>query len=449
VATETRTVPEGFRELQWFAYTGIYVVFDVARSFAYTGFDDFEKFRFAGKSHSEIQLFALQLLLFLVLAFWSARWIEATRHEMDIWLEAGIQADKLTSLISGAVLGTALYLGLALAFVGNVTLICGFFCVVAACNIATVGMANAFFAEHLPMAAFVPKSLLRYWDCDDTRRVLPPWKSRQVWRLVTMCLVACTATIMAFKSEAKTAYAILIANIIAAEAVIWRWRVRRDREALKERNGTTAQRALAPVRPAVADTPGIRTMPVIILAWCLAGLPFLSFAGQFFFSRRDGTLLLMLHHPTVTYVDWVLAPFNFAAVKAIDWSKGTRIFLIAVISVSLTLATHAFWQAEGLDPGHMITTSGIVLPAGWVHIGFSIVEMVLLCAFVFCRLKSSKTALRAATIYFFAMFAAGLWIHRKLVVTDACVLVAGLFFLYAYPWLLAKSRKPQAAPSTA
>jgi len=135
----------------------------------------------------------------------------------------------------------------------------------------------------------------------------------------------------------------------------------------------------------------------------LAILPVASFLIQYSLSLHAGTLHAFFHHLTVMVVDWVFVPFNFFVVKVIDWGKGGKIFVIACISVALNALTHAYWQYNGLDFGHMITRNQIVLPAGWVHLAFSTIQMMLLVAFVFCRnLNASviRTTTAFATAYF-------------------------------------------------
>ena len=129
----------------------------------------------------------------------------------------------------------------------------------------------------------------------------------------------------------------------------------------------------------------------------LALLPGASFLGQLGFSYQAGIQQVMFHHFTVMIVDWVFVPFNFFAVRVIEWRRGGRLYLIACISVVLSVLTHAFWQYNGLDPGYMVTKAGVFLPAGWVHLVFSTLEMVLLAAFVFCR-KANASRLGVTTM---------------------------------------------------
>ena len=171
----------------------------------------------------------------------------------------------------------------------------------------------------------------------------------------------------------------------------------------------------------------------------LALLPLASFLCQYVFSLRAGTDHILFRHLTVMVVDWVFVPFNFFVVRIIEWRRGGRLYLIMCISVMLNLLTHAFWQYNGSDLGHMITKTGIVLPAGWVHLAFSIVETVLLVAFVFCR-KANATGIGIvtiiATIYFLTMGICGYAMHSGFIISDVIVFVCGLFFVLVYPRLL-------------
>ena len=191
--------------------------------------------------------------------------------------------------------------------------------------------------------------------------------------------------------------------------------------------------------PAVVSDPPQKGY--VVAGILLAVLPPVSFLAQYWLSLRAGTQHLLFHHLTVIVVDWVLVPFNFFVAPVIDWRKGERLFAGACISVILNVLTHAYWQYHGTDPGHMISKSGIVLPAGWVHLAFSTIEMVLLIGFVFCR-KPAASGLGIATIlaviYFAAMGACGYVMHSGFILSDVIVSVSGLFFVLIYPKLFAQ-----------
>jgi hypothetical protein len=171
----------------------------------------------------------------------------------------------------------------------------------------------------------------------------------------------------------------------------------------------------------------------------LALLPVASFIAQYLLSVRSGTQHALFHHLTVMVVDWAFVPFNFFVVRVIDWREGKKLYFIFCISVALNALTHAYWQYNGLDFGHMITSTGIFLPAGWVHLTFSTLEMVLLVAFVFCR-NQQAPGLRLATafaiLYFITMGICGYLMHSGFIASDLIVFISGLFFVLVYPGLL-------------
>jgi hypothetical protein len=171
----------------------------------------------------------------------------------------------------------------------------------------------------------------------------------------------------------------------------------------------------------------------------LALLPVAAFLLQYIFSLRAGTLHALFHHLTVMVVDWIFVPFNFFVVGVIDWQQGKKLYLIFSLSLALNALTHAYWQYNGLDFGHMITSSGIVLPAGWVHLAFSTLEMVLLVAFVFCRNQQAPSLMLAtafAIIYFTTMGVCGYLMHGGFIASDLIVFISGLFFVLVYPRLI-------------
>lgn len=168
----------------------------------------------------------------------------------------------------------------------------------------------------------------------------------------------------------------------------------------------------------------------------LAVLPIASFICQYLFSLRAGTCQILFHHLTVMVVDWVFVPFNIFVVRVIEWRRGGRLYLIMCASVILNLLTQAFWQYSGSDLGHMITKAGVVLPAGWVHLAFSIAETVLLAAFVFCRKAGAKgigIVTILATIYFVTMGICGYIMHKGFIVSDVILFFCGIFFVLVYP----------------
>ena len=420
IPVNVSSAPHGFREFQWFAYAGIYVVFDIARPFKVFGFDEFEKFR-PGRG-MDPWLFTARMGLFCTFLFLSALWIMATREEMEIWLDEGVVEKHEPKGTSLAILLIALCLGLSLAFVGNAILIGCFFGFATLVNALTSLHTDTSFAKGARAAQkrglrLPEERYRRYWNYK-----IPIWRNKQFQRLVCMSVVSFIAAFLAANHRVLTAYCILIANILAGEAVMAWWRHHRDKPQDE---------------PAKVDNPIAAADYAGILPWFAATLPLLSFFGQFYLSRHNQTLPLMLRHSTVMYADWILVLFNFFAVKVINWSRGRTIFNLTVLSTCLSVITHALWQAQRQDIGYMISKAGVVQPAGWVHLAFTILETTLLTAYIFCRKQSSNAATGCATAYFAAMFASGYWMHRTILFSDASVFVMGLLFLYGYARLAA------------
>jgi hypothetical protein len=198
------------------------------------------------------------------------------------------------------------------------------------------------------------------------------------------------------------------------------------------------KKAIAPIAPPDKTKVRVEKGLTWIVPIMLAFLPGVSFLSQLGFSCLVGTQHAFYHHPTVMIVDWVLVPFNFLVVRVIEWRNGGRLYLIACFSVMLNVLTHAIWQYNGNDAGHMITKAGVFLPAGWVHLVFSTLETSLLASFIFCR-KSDAPNLKVTTVfattYFLSMGICGYLMHHTFIASDIIVLTSGIFFTLVYPQL--------------
>lgn len=177
----------------------------------------------------------------------------------------------------------------------------------------------------------------------------------------------------------------------------------------------------------------------------LALMPAISFLAQYAASANVGTEELMFRHLTVTYVDWIFVAFNLLVVHVIDWKRGSAIFTATVVTMTLNTATHAFWQYHGIDGGHMISGAQIVLPAGWIHLVYSNLQMILLVAFVFIRRPNARfvgaTSVLAAA-YFLAAGLCGYLMSDGVMVSDAVMVASGLFFVCVFPSLRRFYRRP-------
>jgi hypothetical protein len=89
----------------------------------------------------------------------------------------------------------------------------------------------------------------------------------------------------------------------------------------------------------------------------------------------------------------------------------------------------------------------IVLPAGWVHLAFSIIEATLLLAFVFiCKPQKPFTIIATilALMYFMAAGVSGYIIHHGFMVTDVIIVSGWILLVVLYPHFI-KGRSVGAA----
>ena len=167
-------------------------------------------------------------------------------------------------------------------------------------------------------------------------------------------------------------------------------------------------------------------------AFLFALIPVISFCAQYYFSRISGTEEYLFKHNIVCIADWILVFVNYFSIKTIDWSRGGIIFVSFVVSTIFGVLAHAYWQHYNIDGGHMITPQGVVLPAGWVHLVFTIVEATTITLFSICRKKESSHA-KAASIFIFAYFAMsfvfGYFAHKALTIGDSLLLVCGFLIV--------------------
>jgi hypothetical protein len=135
----------------------------------------------------------------------------------------------------------------------------------------------------------------------------------------------------------------------------------------------------------------------------------------------------------------VFVPFNLVVVRIIDWRRGGALLLIVLVSVIANIIAHATWQYYGIDGGHMILRgTQTVLPAGWVHLGFSIIETTLILAFVFIRRPRELLTMIATVLalaFFLATGVSGYAINGGFIATDVIVVWGGTALVVVYPWV--------------
>ena len=179
--------------------------------------------------------------------------------------------------------------------------------------------------------------------------------------------------------------------------------------------------------------------PMLTACVVLSLLPGVSFLLQYTLSVYSGTDLSFFRNYTVAYLDWLFVPFNLVVVWTIDWRRGGAVLLIVFVSIIANIIAHAIWQYYGIDGGYMITRgTQVVLPAGWAHLGFSIIETTLILAFVFIRIPRwplTSIATVLALMFFVAAGVSGYLIHHAFIATDVIMVGSGTALVTVYPWL--------------
>jgi hypothetical protein len=171
----------------------------------------------------------------------------------------------------------------------------------------------------------------------------------------------------------------------------------------------------------------------------LALLPAASIVSQYVLSLHAGTESCFFQNYTVAYVDWVFVPFNLLVVWRIDWQRGGALFVMLFLSVVANIVGHAIWQYHGIDGGHMIARdTQVVLPAGWLHLGFSIVQATLILGFIFVRRTCtpfSTITTFLALLFFLAAGVSGYIINHGFMATDVMMVSSGIVLVTFYPFL--------------
>ena len=188
----------------------------------------------------------------------------------------------------------------------------------------------------------------------------------------------------------------------------------------------------------VAPSPHQKEWTLWTTGLLLSLLPVASFILQYALSVQSNTQAEFFRHFTCAYVDWVFVPFNFVVVRTIDWRRVGALLLIVFVSILVSIIAHADWQYHGTDGGHMIARgTQTVLPAGWAHLGFSIIETTLILAFVFIR-RPRRPFTRIATVlaltFFLAAGISGYAMNHGFIATDVIMFLSGTALVAIYPW---------------
>ena len=175
------------------------------------------------------------------------------------------------------------------------------------------------------------------------------------------------------------------------------------------------------------------------LGLLLGCLPVASFILQYVLSVESATQAQFFRHYTCVYVDWVFVPFNLVVVRLIDWRRCKSLLLIVFVATIVNIGVHADWQYYGIDGGHMIARGArTVLPAGWAHLGFSIIETTLILAFVFIRRPRRPLTMIATVLaltFFLAAGVSGYVMNHGFIATDVIMVLGGTALVAVYPWV--------------
>ena len=189
----------------------------------------------------------------------------------------------------------------------------------------------------------------------------------------------------------------------------------------------------------VAPSPRKNEWTLWTIGLLLGCLPVASFILQYALSVQSDTQAQFFRHFTCAYVDWVFVPFNLVVVRLIDWRRGRALLLIVFVSIIANVMVQADWQYYGIDGGHMITRgTRTVLPAGWAHFGFSMIETALILAFVFIRRPRrpfTSIATVLALTFFLAAGVSGYVINHRFITTDVIMVLGGTALVAVYPWV--------------
>lgn len=185
----------------------------------------------------EMELYIVRILLFLLFVAWAVRFVYATDKELMLWKKAlgDIGSPTLGRM---AMLATAIYLGLLMAFPHRIVFVSGLFTASLCINYWTQRMCNKVFARELVAgkkryaAVTWRLQILEVMECYWVRR---PQLARLVGMMLLSALAFGLALVGAEHAEPQKshlyviAYIILIGDLIVCETVISYWRYDRNK----------------------------------------------------------------------------------------------------------------------------------------------------------------------------------------------------------------------------
>jgi len=129
----------------------------------------------------------------------------------------------------------------------------------------------------------------------------------------------------------------------------------------------------------------------LIIGLVLAAIVPINIFLQGYYSKIEKRTELFKKHFTCYWIDWIFVLFNFFWIYAVDFDL---LYWAASLFVSLILnliAHHYLANMEEANaaPSHLFNRGEKrILPAGFVHLVFSIIETAMLLIFIFSSLES-------------------------------------------------------------
>jgi hypothetical protein len=162
----------------------------------------------------------------------------------------------------------------------------------------------------------------------------------------------------------------------------------------------------------------------------LTFLPILSYILQYYFSSKVGLLWALKNNGMVSYSDWLFIPFNFLWAFCVSIGLFPILALLGV-SIILNVIMHYYWATLPEIEHFYNPLNGALLPAGIVHLIFSIIQTALVISFLFFSKKFKQVyfSMFILTLFFLSFIPFSIMIHGYILLSDLITCVLGLFVL--------------------
>jgi len=144
-----------------------------------------------------------------------------------------------------------------------------------------------------------------------------------------------------------------------------------------------------------------------LFVFILMSLPFFSWFGQYYFSRKHSLLGSFKKHWTCYRGDWIFVVINGLFLFSVQISS--LIIYFAIISLFINLYTHYAWGKHHPEnnAGMHLYSSGTthINGSGMIHFFFSAIEMTLLFSVFFLEPIKPFIYLELIFVFIFGTFA--------------------------------------------